>query len=140
MCWTWSLSVSPGLSEDSGGFKVRCLGLHSACATYHLCDLGQINLSVLQCPHWLFVKVDLLRSEFSFAVNGEYNYDTYAILYKDAQIAEVEKDKTWKTLNLYLANVENITIKIKKSGNEVKSFRLEQTEAGMGHVLSIAKE
>lgn len=86
---------------------------------------------------WSFVKADLLRSEFSFAINGEYDYDTYTIWYKDSMIAEIKKDSTWKTLNLYLANVENITVKIKKSGNEIKSFRLEQTEEGMGNVLSL---
>lgn len=96
--------------------------------------LEEENIPVGQ---WSFVKADMLRSEFSFAVNGEYDYDTYVILYKDFQIAEVEKDKTWKTLNLYLSDVENITIKIKKSGKEVKSFRLEQTEEGMGNVLSL---
>ena len=99
--------------------------------------LEEENIAVGQ---WSFVKADMLRSEFSFAINGEYDYDIYVILYKDVPIAEVEKDKTWKTLNLYLSNVENITIKIKKSGKEVKSFRLEQTEEGMGNVLSIAKE
>lgn len=95
--------------------------------------LEESNIPVGQ---WSFIKADTLRSEFSFAVNGEYEYDTYAIWYKDTLLAEIEKDKTWKTLNLYLANIENITIKIQKNGKEVKSFRLEQIEEGMGNVLS----
>ncbi len=99
--------------------------------------LEEENIPVGQ---WSFVKADTLRSEFSFAVNGEYEYDTYTIWYKDTVLAEVEKDKTWKTLNLYFADVENITIKISKNGKEVRSFRLEQTEEGMGNVLSGSKE
>ena len=99
--------------------------------------LEEENIPVGQ---WSFVKADTLRSEFSFAVNGEYEYDTYTIWYKDTVLAEVEKDKTWKTLNLYFADVENITIKISKNGKEVRSFRLEQIEEGMGNVLSGSKE
>ena len=84
---------------------------------------------------WSFIPYDLLRGEFSLAVNSSYDYDKYVILYNDIEIAQVNKDETFKTLQLYFSNAELLKIRIDKNGKVVRTFYLQQTENGIGNVI-----
>lgn len=97
--------------------------------------ISPLESETMAIGQWSFLETDILRGEFSFAVNSNYDYDKYVILYNDIQLAEVNKDESFKTLRLYFSNVEQLKIRIDKQGKEVRTFYLEKTEDGAGNVI-----
>lgn len=106
------------ISELEGTYYQGIFQMKKADGSYE----KEIERNLNNEGHWMLEDVDSLRQKFSITPLPSYEYDSFQVLMDTSVIAEKRKGDSLISLKLYFNPISKISVKLMKSGVEVKTL------------------